>query len=47
MLQEKPCFTKVLEKIGMTQEGLLREEIQKWDKSEDLLVYGILKNEWK
>lgn len=30
----------------MTQEGLLREHVKKWDEFEDIVCYGILQSEW-
>ena len=38
---------KVMEKIGMKKEGILREHVIKWDKYEDVVSYGILKKEWE
>jgi RimJ/RimL family protein N-acetyltransferase len=37
---------KVMRKIGMTKEGLLKEHVIKWDKYEDVVSYAILKKEW-
>jgi [ribosomal protein S5]-alanine N-acetyltransferase len=37
---------KVMRKIGMKKEGLLKEHVIKWDKYEDVVIYGILKEEW-
>ena len=34
---------KVLLKIGMKHEGTLRQHVVKWDKFEDIELYGILK----
>jgi RimJ/RimL family protein N-acetyltransferase len=33
---------KVLKKIGMQEEGILRSHIQKWGKFEDIVIYGIV-----
>ncbi len=38
---------RVMEKIGMKQEGTLRGQIIKWGNVEDLVVYGILKEEFE
>ena len=35
----------VMEKAGMTCEGTLRQHVKKWDRYEDLNVYGILRKE--
>ena len=42
-----PASGKVMEKIGMKKEGILREHVIKWDKYEDVVSYGILKKEWE
>jgi [ribosomal protein S5]-alanine N-acetyltransferase len=36
---------KVLLKIGMQHEGTFRQHIKKWDKFEDIELYGILKKD--
>jgi RimJ/RimL family protein N-acetyltransferase len=47
------CFTRnpssgrVLEKIGMSHEGRLRQHVQKWDVFEDLELYGVLGSEFR
>jgi len=35
------------EKLGFTQEGVLRERVWKNDRFADLMVYGMLSTEWK
>ncbi|MBN2444004.1 MAG: GNAT family N-acetyltransferase [Spirochaetales bacterium] len=42
-----PASGKVMQKTGMKLEGTLREHVKKWDKMEDLIMYGILKSEWE
>ena len=42
-----PVSGKVMEKIGMKKEEVLREHVIKWDKYEDVVSYGILKKEWE
>lgn len=37
---------RILEKIGMKQEGHLRQAAKKWDRFEDLLVWAILREEF-
>jgi [ribosomal protein S5]-alanine N-acetyltransferase len=37
---------KVLQKVGMRQEGVLRNHYCKWGEFQNLVVYGILHNEW-
>ncbi len=40
-----PASGRVLEKIGMVREGLLRHHIKKWGTFEDVAFYGILKSD--
>ena len=46
-ISRNPASGKVMEKIGMKKEGILREHVYKWDKYEDLVTYGILRKEWE
>jgi RimJ/RimL family protein N-acetyltransferase len=46
-ISRNPGSGKVMEKIGMKKEGILREHVYKWDKYEDLVTYGILRKEWE
>ena len=41
-----PASGRVLEKIGMRQEGVLRQRVRKWGVFEDVAVLAILKQEW-
>lgn len=41
-----PASGRVLEKIGMTQEGIQPQHIRKWDEYQDYVIYGILKEDW-
>jgi RimJ/RimL family protein N-acetyltransferase len=36
---------KILKKVGMKHEGTLRQHVVKWDKFEDIELYGILKSD--
>lgn len=40
-----PASGRVMEKVGMTREGCLRQHVRKWDAFEDLVIYGIVKGE--
>lgn len=42
-----PASGRVMEKLGMTHEGMLREHVEKWGTYEDLIVYGILAHEYE
>lgn len=46
-LQRNPASGRVMEKLGMTREGVAREHIMKWDRYEDVVMYGILRREWE
>ena len=41
-----PASGRVLQKIGMTREGELRQHLFKWDHFEDAIVYGILEADY-
>ncbi|HHW95861.1 MAG: GNAT family N-acetyltransferase [Myxococcota bacterium] len=41
-----PASGRILEKIGMQQEGRLRSHVRQWGKPEDLILCGILRTEW-
>ena len=45
-LKRNAASGRVLEKIGMREEGCLRQENKKWDAFEDVVVCGILRHEW-
>ena len=40
-----PASGRVLEKVGMTREGILRQRVLKGDKLEDLVLYAILRSD--
>jgi RimJ/RimL family protein N-acetyltransferase len=40
-----PASGKVLERIGMRREGLLREDVLKWGRYEDVVVCGLLRTD--
>ena len=42
-----PASGRVMQKLGMRPEGILRQHIVKWDKAEDVAVYGLLRAEWE
>ena len=41
-----PASGRVMQKLGMTKEGSLRQDVRKGDGFEDLAVYGLLAEEW-
>ncbi len=40
-----PASCRVLEKVGMTREGLLRRHLLKWGEFQDDVLFGILRDE--
>ena len=44
-LIRNPASGRVMQKLGMRLEGVHRESVRKWERFEDLAVYGILANE--
>ena len=46
-LVRNPASGRVMQKIGMTFEGVHRHAIKKWDKYEDIAAYAILVDEWR
>jgi RimJ/RimL family protein N-acetyltransferase len=44
-MTRNPASGRVLEKAGMTFEGELRQHVLKWDRFEDVRIYGILRSE--
>ncbi len=42
-----PASGRVLEKIGMRQEGMMRQHIRRWERFEDVVLHGILREEWE
>lgn len=40
-----PASGRVMEKAGMTREGILRQRVKKWGVFEDIAVYAILRHE--
>ena len=45
-IDRNPASGRVLQKIGMVKEGIAREHMMKWDNFEDLVLYGLLRDEW-
>jgi ribosomal-protein-alanine N-acetyltransferase len=46
-LARNPASGRVMQKLGMTHEGLARQHVKRWETYEDLELYGILKSEWE
>ena len=45
-LLRNPASGRVLQKIGMVKEGVARQHIKKWGEFEDLILYGLLREDW-
>jgi RimJ/RimL family protein N-acetyltransferase len=41
-----PASGRVLAKIGMKEEGVLRQRVKKWAVFEDVLVWAVLRRDW-
>jgi [ribosomal protein S5]-alanine N-acetyltransferase len=41
-----PASGRVLERIGMRREGVLRQRVRKWGVFEDVVVMAILREDW-
>jgi [ribosomal protein S5]-alanine N-acetyltransferase len=46
-LVRNPASGRVLEKVGMKREGLLRQRVRKWGVFEDVVALAILHDDWK
>jgi RimJ/RimL family protein N-acetyltransferase len=45
-MTKNPASGRVMQKLGMTQEGCLRQHALKWDEFVDMAIFGLLKKEW-
>lgn len=45
-LARNPASGRVMQKIGMTCEGMRRQHVRKWDRFEDCVEYGVLATEF-
>ena len=43
--RRNPASGRVMQKIGMIREGVARQHVKKWDRYEDLVLYGILRKD--
>jgi len=46
-MSRNPASGRVMQKIGMTHEGRQRSHAMRWDRLEDLELYGLLAENWK
>lgn len=45
-LGKNPTSGAVMKKLGMKHEGVLRQHVKKWGEYEDLVHYGLIKDEF-
>lgn len=45
-LVRNPASGRVMQKLGMRYEGTLRQKVRKWNRFEDIALYGLLAAEW-
>lgn len=43
---QNPASGCVMKKLGMTREGRQRRHVKKWGRIDDLILYGMLREEW-
>ena len=46
-MTRNPASGRVLEKLGMLREGLLRKHARKWGEFYDVAIYGLLAQDWE
>lgn len=46
-ISRNPASGRVMQKLGMRHEGCRRQHVMKWERCEDLELYGILKQDWE
>ncbi len=42
-----PASGRVMQKLGMQREGVLRQHVQRWGRYENMVVYAILREEYR
>lgn len=45
-LSRNPASGRVMQKLGMQREGMLRGHVRKWGVQEDIELYGVLRDEY-
>ena len=46
-LARNPASGRVMEKIGMSKEGYLKNHFKKWGVFEDIVFYGVVDEDWR
>jgi ribosomal-protein-alanine N-acetyltransferase len=44
--KSNPASGRIMQKIGMSYEGCLREHVNKWGQLKDVVIYGVLRSEY-
>jgi RimJ/RimL family protein N-acetyltransferase len=44
-MARNPASGRVLERIGMRREGVLRQRVRKWGRFEDVVIYAVLRDD--
>jgi ribosomal-protein-alanine N-acetyltransferase len=44
-MARNPASGRVLERIGMQREGILRQRVRKWGRFEDVVIYSMLRDD--
>jgi ribosomal-protein-alanine N-acetyltransferase len=44
-MARNPASGKVLQKLGMQREGVLRQRVRKWERFEDVMAYAVLRSD--
>ncbi len=44
-MARNPASGRVLERVGMRREGVLRQRVRKWGRFEDVVVYAVLRGD--
>lgn len=44
--KRNPASGRVMEKLGMKNERTARQHVKKWNRYEDMVMWGMLKKEW-
>jgi RimJ/RimL family protein N-acetyltransferase len=44
-MARNPAAGKVLQKLGMKREGLMRQRVRKWGVYEDVIIYAVLRDD--
>lgn len=46
-MARNPASGRVLEKAGLSREGILRQRVRKWGVFEDVVLLAVLRQDWK